>query len=238
MNPTLWFRERCAKNGLQVSDEQLRLLEQLAAGLLDWNKKINLIARTDQENIWNRHILGSISFLFSFSLPESYRMIDVGTGGGFPGLPLAILFPEARFTLVDSIQKKMMVVDDLIRQLRLANAETRCGRAEDLSSGTELHKAFDFVVARAVAPTKDLIKWTGPFLQASEIVPLPKEHPRTMRPLLPRGSLLLLKGGELTEEIEEATITMKPRQVRVYPLVVDGADAADPVEKKLVIIQP
>lgn len=238
MTTPLWFRERCRNNGLEISDAQLAAFEELAAGLLDWNKKINLISRTDEENIWSRHLLGSISFLFGASLPVSFTMADVGTGGGFPGLPLAILFPQARFTLIDSIQKKMLVVDDLIRALKLPNAVTRVGRAEDLSATEEYRGAFDFVVARAVAPANDLIKWTRPFLKTRENAPPADDRPRGTRLALAPGVLLLLKGGDLSREIEESLIKVKPRWIRAYPITVDGADPADPVDKKLVIVQP
>ncbi len=238
MNNALWFREQCSKNGLSLSDEQARLFEALASGLLEWNTKINLISRTDQENIWAKHILASISFLFGCSLRESIDIVDVGTGGGFPGLPLAILFPKSRFLLIDSIQKKMRVVDDLVRQLQLSNVATRVGRAEELSALPEYRAKFDYVVARAVAPVTELIGWTKPFLRKAVSVPPPEDPPRGDRILLPAGVLLLLKGGDLTEELEDARVMAKPRWIRIYPIVVEGADANGPVDKKLVIIQP
>jgi 16S rRNA (guanine527-N7)-methyltransferase len=238
MTQPLWFREICRKNGLAVSDAQLAQYEELVRLLLEWNKKINLIARTDEENIWSRHLLGSVSFLFRLSLPETASVVDVGTGGGFPGLPLAILFPQAKFTLVDSIRKKIGVVEDVIAKLGLANAQARWTRAEKAAAAGEFRGKFDYVVARAVAPTKDLIAWTRPFLAAAAGAELPAELPRGGRYEVPRGSMIFLKGGELGREIEEAVVKTKPRSIRAYGLIVDGVDPSDAADKKVVLVQP
>lgn len=238
MYTALAFREQCTLNGLPLSDEQMRLFEALAAGVREWNTKINLISRTDVENIWSKHILASVSFLFTCSLPESSAIVDVGTGGGFPGLPLAILFPKSRFVLIDSIQKKMRVVEDLVRQLALTNVQTRTGRAEEFALMQEHRGRFDYVVARAVAPATELIGWTKPFVRKAATPPPPEEPALGSRPLLPTGVLVLLKGGDLTEELEDARVMAKPRWMRLYPIVIEGADESAPVDKKLVIIQP
>lgn len=238
MTPSLWFREICRKNGLPFTDRQLAQYEELVRLLLDWNKKINLIARTDEDNVWNRHLLGSVSFLFRFSLPDASSIVDVGTGGGFPGLPLAILFPGSRFTLIDSIRKKIGVVEHLIAALGLPNAEARWARAEDVASSDACRGKFDYVVARAVAPTKELIRWTRPFLAPSAGAPLPEELPRAERFPIPRGSMIFLKGGELGREIEESIVTTKPASIRAYSLIVDGADPSDATDKKVVLVQP
>ena len=238
MNTSLWFREECSKNGLMLTDEQVRSFETLAAGLLDWNTKINLISRTDAENIWTKHILASVSFLFRCSLRDASDIVDVGTGGGFPGLPLAILFPKMRFLLIDSIQKKMKVVDDLVRQLNLANVKTLVGRAEEISATTQYRSSFDYVIARAVAPATELIGWTRPFLRKSAGMALPEELTPGIRQAIPAGVLILLKGGDLTEELKDALAMAKPRWIRTYPIVFDGDAAAGVVDKKIVIIQP
>ncbi len=102
----IWFRNICKKNHLDISDEQAELINFYVSYLLEWNKKINLISRQDEENIWLRHILASISFLFKFTFAFGTSVIDIGTGGGLPGIPLAILYPGIKFTLVIPSIKK------------------------------------------------------------------------------------------------------------------------------------
>src|SRR3990172_6606526 len=102
----LWFQSICKWNGLSVSDDRLQLLERYVRQLLDWNKKLNLISRRDEENVWTRHILHSASLLFHLSLKQRARILDLGTGGGLPGIPIKILVPSFSVTLVDSINKK------------------------------------------------------------------------------------------------------------------------------------
>lgn len=237
-SPQLWFRDICRRNGLEIAEKQLAQLAEAVRLLLAWNQRINLIARTDEANIWNRHLLGSVSFLFRFALPTEASVIDVGTGGGFPGVPLAILHPELNFILVDSIRKKIAVVEDIVDQLNLPNVTTRCARAEELSEIPEHYHRYDLVVARAVAPTSDLIRWTSGFLAPNAAPPLPEELPRAERAVIPSGSMVFLKGGELGKELEEARIKRAPRSIREYALIVDGIDPADASDKKVVIVQP
>ena len=237
MEKQLWFREICRKNKISLSDEQLEQFEKFVFHLLEWNKKINLIARTDEQNIWNRHILGSISFLFRLKVHQSSNIIDVGTGGGFPGIPLAILLPDVQFTLIDSIKKKINVVEDIIKQLQLINVKAICGRVEDLAKDAEFRQSYDYVVARAVAPMKDIIRWSKPLLKPVDDTSLSKDSINNNY-VLPRGLMLLLKGGDLTQEIEEAKIKVKPRSIITHPTLIEGADFIDAIDKKLVIIQP
>jgi 16S rRNA (guanine527-N7)-methyltransferase len=113
----------------QTSNKQIELLEVFAAGLLEWNQKINLISRKDVDNIFVNHILHSLTIAKYFPFNDNTQILDIGTGGGLPGIPLAIFFPNCRFTLVDSIAKKIMVVNDIIEKLQLKNVTARNDRS-------------------------------------------------------------------------------------------------------------
>jgi len=218
------------KNRFAISDRQLSLLEQFGATLLEWNKKINLVSRRDEANLFERHIIGSIAILFLRSFADHRALIDIGTGGGFPGVPLAILQPDLSVTLLDSIQKKMTALDAIVRELRLTNARVVCGRAEELGRKKEFQHQFDYAVSRAVGPASDLVKWGKPFLRRSE-------EPAG-RTLFPPGSLLLLKGGELAEELSVMQIRHKPRSVETLPLLFPGSESLGLADKKIIMITP
>lgn len=237
MEPRLWLTSVCRKNEFEISDTQVELIEQYITHLLEWNQKINLISRRDEANIWSRHILGSISFLFQFQLHRPSSLVDVGTGGGLPGIPLAILLPDVHVTLVDSIQKKVLAVKDIISHLGLFNVDIIAGRAEELAKKDHYRNQFDYVVARAVASTKDTIKWCQSFLRPSSIDTNGRSKIETHRQLIPKGRMLLLKGGELESEVRNANVKFRPRRIDVHPIVVQGIDEQDLADKKLVIVQ-
>jgi len=167
-------------------DENQREKMGMLPGLYhDWNEKINLVSRQDMDNLTERHILHSLAIakVIRF-LPDSY-ILDLGTGGGFPGIPLAIMFPQVQFLMVDGTGKKIAVVQDIIEQLGLLNAEARHIRAEELSTKS----AFDFVVSRAVAPLDKLLLWS------QKLIGKKHRHP------YPNG-IFALKGGLMDEEIK------------------------------------
>ena len=227
-----WFKKVCDGNQFSVSELQIRLLEEYVGALLSWNDKINLISRKDGENVWERHILGSIAFLFRLDLRPDTTMVDIGTGGGLPGIPIAILRPNVDVTLVDSIQKKIKAVDDIVRQLGIPNTRTLAGRAEDLSQMREWKNRFDYVIARAVAPAVDIVKWTRDFLSTAE------SGGPTGNNVIPPGSILLLKGGDLSEEMRALEVKLMPRRMQTYAVDVAGGAWTDLPDKKLLVIDP
>lgn len=148
----------------------------------DWNSKINVISRKDIDNLYEHHVLHSLAIAKVLPFQSESNILDVGTGGGFPGIPLAILFPNCRFTLIDSIGKKIKVAKEVAKALELSNVECIQERAE------EEKRKFDFVVSRAVMPLPDLVRLVQ------------KNISKVQRNAVPNG-LVVLKGGDLTEEL-------------------------------------
>lgn len=154
----------------------------------DWNSKINVISRKDMDNFYEHHVLHSLAIAARFEFKKDMQVMDLGCGGGFPGIPLAILFPEANFHMVDSINKKLKVVAEIAAAIGVKNITTQHARAEEIKS-----RKFDTVVSRAVAPLKDLWHWSKPLIQKSKVA----------EKGIPNG-LICLKGGDLTTEIFES----------------------------------
>ncbi|MDB5285955.1 MAG: rRNA methyltransferase [Mucilaginibacter sp.] len=162
-----------------------------------WNSQINVISRKDIDLLYERHVLHSLGIAKVMSFLPGESVLDVGTGGGFPGIPLAILFPETQFHLVDSIGKKIKVVNEVASALGLKNVKASHARAE------EIKEKFDFVVSRAVTQLKDFYPWVkGKFNKAS-------------KNKLPNG-ILYLKGGDLTQEIADAGLAVQQYHLKDY----------------------
>ncbi len=178
----------------KISGQQQKQFELLYDLYSDWNSKINLISRKDIENLYEKHVLHSLGIAKIISFTEGTKVMDVGTGGGFPGIPLAILFPDCHFHLVDSIGKKVLVAENIAAQIGLTNVTCRHGRVEDESN------LFDFIVSRAVMPLPDLVKISR------------KNIAKQQHNALPNG-FLCLKGGDLQSE----TLPFKNKVV-IYPL--------------------
>ncbi len=192
-----------------VQVEQLTSLNTLYR---EWNEKINVISRKDIDSLYEKHVLHSLAIAAAFTLNPGMDVIDIGTGGGFPGIPLAIFFPDTRFHLVDSIGKKLKVVDAISEAIGLTNVSTRHIRAEEIKD-----RKFDLAVSRAVAPLKDLWTWSRPLLRKPDRRPSQRgaSSPAESAPNTPSG-LICLKGGDLTEEI--AASNTRPRIMEVYEL--------------------
>lgn len=166
----------------------------------EWNARINVISRKDIDSIYLHHVLHSLSIAAIADFQPGTRIIDIGCGGGFPGVPLAIFFPEVTFYLVDSIAKKLKVVEAVCEGAGIKNITTQHTRAEDITN-----KKFDYAVSRAVAPLKELWKWSSPLLK--------KDHTQS-----PPSGLICLKGGDLAQEIFESGLRPKMMPIhKIFP---------------------
>lgn len=170
--------------------EQFQLLETLYQ---DWNLKINVVSRKDIEELYLRHVLHSLGIAKVIDFKPGSKVLDVGTGGGFPGIPLAIFFPETKFTLVDSIGKKIKVVQEVVDGLQLKNVKAINDRVENING------KFDFIVSRAVAAMPTFVYWTEGKVSAKNNHSL-------------KNGILYLKGGDLAEELKEYP------QAKIFPL--------------------
>lgn len=169
------------------SNKQLQQFQQLLPLYTEWNQRINVVSRKDIHEIYLHHVLHSLSIAAVTEFSPGQNIIDIGTGGGFPGIPLAIHFPETQFLLVDSIRKKLDVVNAVAEALELKNVKTHWGRAEDVKPKSQ----FDFAVSRAVAPLGNLWRWARPHIKVGKNSDL-------------ANGLICLKGGDLHQEISES----------------------------------
>ena len=167
-----------------LNNNQLNKFESLFGIYSDWNSKINVISRKDLDNFYLRHVLHSMSIAKFHHFSSGTSIMDLGTGGGFPGIPLSILYPEVNFHLVDSISKKIKVVEDILKKLNLKNVEIYDDRAENIDI------TVNFVTCRAVAPMQTLVSWVGKKVSA---VHKPDR----------KNGLLCLKGGDIYAELKD-----------------------------------
>lgn len=167
----------------------------------EWNAKINVISRKDVRHLYLHHVLHSLSIAKVIQFAPETKVLDIGTGGGFPGIPLAIMFPEAKFHLVDSVKKKIRVVQEVINAVGLKNAAAEWNRAEEVSG------QYHFVVSRAVSYLKTLYTWSKDKISDEQFNKLP-------------NGLLTLKGGDIADEIDSLKSSLHGTQCTVhsYPL--------------------
>jgi 16S rRNA (guanine527-N7)-methyltransferase len=168
--------------------KQLEQFDALKELYEDWNQKINVISRKDLDNFYLHHVLHSLAIATQFDFPDGYEIMDLGTGGGFPAIPLAIFFPEVHFHLADSINKKLKVAQAVADAIELKNITVQHTRAENIYD-----KKFDVIISRAVAPLKDLWHWSKPLLKKK-----PVDQPKKIT------GLICLKGGDLGNEIAQS----------------------------------
>jgi len=185
------------------SKKQLAQFGALGELYKDWNTKINVISRKDIDSLYEKHILHSLSIAAAFDFPAGLELIDIGTGGGFPGVPLAIFFPQVKFHLVDSIGKKLKIIEAIKEAIDLPNVTTQHTRAEEIKN-----RKFDFAVSRAVAPLKDLWRWSKPLLKAGNYKMGSDENAVRLQ-----SGLICLKGGDLAQEISESGLRPKMTEI-------------------------
>lgn len=198
----------------KLTEQQIAQFEQLGPLYREWNDKINVISRKDIDQLYPHHILHALAIPQVVKFRTGAKILDLGTGGGLPGIPLAILYPNVQFTLIDGTRKKIKVVQEIIDAIGLENAEAKHVRAE------ELKDRFDFVVCRAVASLDKLVPWTQRLLKREE------------RHALPNG-LLTLKGGDLKSEIKALG---KGHYVELFP-ITDYFKMDYYIEKYVVYVQ-
>jgi 16S rRNA (guanine527-N7)-methyltransferase len=169
-----------------LTEIQVAQFSKLQELYQDWNLKINVVSRKDIDELYLRHVLHSLGIAKIISFKPGTNVMDVGTGGGFPGIPLAILFPETKFHLVDSIGKKIKVVNEVVEGLGLQNVKTTHGRVE------EIKEEYDFIVSRAVAQMETFVRWNKGKIAKKQNHDL-------------KNGILYLKGGDLSEELAKYT---------------------------------
>ena len=179
-----------------LSEKQIKQFSELKGLYQHWNEQINVISRKDIDNFYERHVLHSLAIAKVISFEPGTTLLDVGTGGGFPGIPLAILFPECKFHLVDSIGKKIKVVNEVSITLGLTNLSSEHQRAEEIKG------SFDFVISRAVTRLNRFIPWVNTKFKS--------KNNNTIR-----NGILYLKGGDLHEELNEAKLKYKPTLYKI-----------------------
>jgi 16S rRNA (guanine527-N7)-methyltransferase len=184
-------------NGL--TEKQLLQYETAFELYQDWNEKINVVSRKDIEALFEKHVLHSLAIAKFIQFNQGTRVLDIGTGGGFPGIPLAIFFPTTHFVLCDSIAKKITVAESVSETIGLRNTDFAIGRVE------KLKESFDFIVSRAVAPADQLYRWTQSYISNKQL----NAH---------YNGYLLLKGGDLKEELNTLHQQNKKLIIEEYPL--------------------
>jgi len=196
-------RQICLDNGLIISDPQWHLLEDWADLLLNYNQEINLISRKETDLLWEKQILHCLTLTVFRQIPQGLEVCDFGTGGGLPGVVLAIIRPDLKVTLLDSRKKKVAVVQKIVTDLRIPNVRVVCGRGELLGKHTEWKQRFSVITARAVAPLIDLVKWS---------IGLRKS----------KCSMHILKGGDIQDEIKALSLMFNGIKISNSLIVLKG----------------
>lgn len=179
------FRNSMNSIGIELTDSQLNAFETYYDMLIDRNKVMNLTAITEFDEVMDKHFLDSVYLFLSIKLEADYKLIDIGTGAGFPGIPLKIVFPELKITLLDSLNKRVGFLNDLIEELNLNNIEAIHGRAEDIARNKAYRASYDIAVSRAVANLSTLSEYCLPFVKIG-------------------GKFVSYKSGDCADEVDNA----------------------------------
>jgi 16S rRNA (guanine527-N7)-methyltransferase len=206
----------CGANGIMLDKDQIDALERYHNELMYWNQRVNMISRKDENNIWDRHILHSLMILKHVKIPQKARVLDVGTGGGLPGIPVKIARPDIKLLMVDSIKKKVSMTSMFAQHTDLKDVSAICARVEDLVNDQHYRSGFDVIISRAVAKTALLITWVRPLMKPSTVC-------------------AFLKGGDLSEEIAEARAQHPDVVFEEHNLDVFGVPWFQEDQKKVVV---
>lgn len=190
VKPLIWFSELLSQHGIALTDEQHRQFDTYHRLLADWNERMNLTGITEREAVYEKHFYDSVSLSFFVDLKEVERMADIGSGAGFPSIPLKICFPQLKVLIVDSLNKRIQFLTHLASELRLSKVECVHGRAEDIARVAEHRDAYDLVTARAVAKLNVLGEFCLPFVKKG-------------------GLFAAMKGSDPQEEIREAAASLR-----------------------------
>jgi 16S rRNA (guanine527-N7)-methyltransferase len=206
----------CSANGIVLEIHQLDSIKRYHKELLYWNEKVNLISRKDEENLLERHILHSLSVHKFLEIPKKSRCLDVGTGGGLPGIPLTIVREDLRMLLVDSIAKKIKITAMLAKHTGLKFIEAMAVRAETLSADSKYRNNFDFIFARSVAKIEEVCGWV-------------------LNLIKPTAKIVFYKGGDISNEIDAAKEKFDKLHVDIIPISMRGCNWFTEQDKKLVV---
>jgi 16S rRNA (guanine527-N7)-methyltransferase len=190
------FAELLKEHRFELSDEQVNLFDIYYRELVEWNEKINLTAITEKEQVYIKHFYDSLSLAFFVDLTQVHTLADIGSGAGFPSIPLKIMFPHLKVTIVDSLNKRILFLKQLIEKLSLSNVNCVHGRAEDVSRIPVFRDQFDLVTARAVAKLSVLNEFCLPFVKKG-------------------GFFVAMKGSDVRDETEEAAYSLKELNSRI-----------------------
>ncbi|MFN4909075.1 MAG: 16S rRNA (guanine(527)-N(7))-methyltransferase RsmG [Bacteroidota bacterium] len=210
------FWTTCSANDIVLDKPQVDTLQRYHDELIYWNAKVNMISRRDELNVWERHILHSLCILKYVPIRQKARVLDVGTGGGLPGIPIKVARPDVKMLLADSIRKKVTMTAMFAQHTGLKDIKAIVTRVEDLADEPHYIGAFDVVVSRAVARTATLLEWIRPLLK-------------------PTAVCAFLKGGDLDEEIAEAREMFPKAHIEAIAIDMFGAPAFLEDQKKVVV---
>jgi 16S rRNA (guanine527-N7)-methyltransferase len=210
------FWTTCSANGVVLDKAQVDALERYHNELKYWNQRVNMISRKDEDNIWDHHILHSLMLLKYVKIQQKARVLDVGTGGGLPGIPVKIARPDIKLLMVDSIKKKVSMTSMFAQHTDLKDVSAICARVEELVNDPHYRSGFDVVISRAVAKTDLLITWVRPLMKPTTVC-------------------AFLKGGDLSEEIAEAKAHHPGLIVEMHDLDVFGVSWFREDQKKVVV---
>jgi len=223
----------CEQHHVTIDEVARKRLEHYEILLKEYNRRVNLISRRDVDNIWTNHILHSLSPLLLLFFAPGLRLLDVGTGGGLPGIPLAIVRQDLTVSLVDSVEKKVVVLREMVSKLGIRNAHVTSGRVENLASKNDYRRGFEGIISRAVAPLSDLVKWSRPLLV--------RDHTQIAGDTEKRGVsipfIMALKGGDLSREITEASETIGDKKIFELSIGFSRMGVFGLEEKKIVIVE-